>query len=54
MDEQQVWDLYFVGICSIRFHPRNEMDTDEMMEEVQLASEVADWMLHIRRKRWQQ
>ncbi len=56
MDEKTAWDIYFAGIASIRFHPKNvppgeTLDEDEL-NELDLAANVANEMLSIRRKRW--
>ncbi len=56
MDEKHAWDIYFASICSMRFHPRNvpggeTLDEDEL-NEIDLAANVAEEMLVIRRKKW--
>ncbi len=57
MDEQHEWIIYFAGIAAIRFHPRNvppgeTLDEDEL-NELDLAANVADEMIRIRRTKWQ-
>ncbi len=56
MDEKQEWIIYFAGITAIRFHPKNvppgeTLDEDELAE-IDLAVQVADEMLRLRRIRW--
>lgn len=46
-----VWDLYFSAVCSIRFHPRNEIADPEW--EIEKAARFADLMLYEREKRCQ-
>lgn len=52
MNEQMtVWDLYFAGIASIRFHPKNDCSDKSPEAEVALAAEVADMMMEAREAR---
>ncbi len=51
MDEKTAWDIYFAGIASIRFHPRND-NGHRAYEEVEYAATVADLMMIERKKRW--
>ena len=55
MDEKGFWDLAFISIATIRFHPRSvppgeTLDEDEL-NEIDLAARVADEMLKIRREK---
>ena len=43
MDNDQFWQLSFITLCSIRFHPRNEI-TDEDCE-ILYCADIADRML---------
>ncbi len=52
MDEKTAWDVYFAGICSIRFHPKND-DNHPAESEVAYAATVADLMMRQRKKRWE-
>lgn len=52
MDEKTAWDMYFAGIASIRFHPRNDKPDDTIAEKVENAAKIADHMVIQRRKRW--
>lgn len=51
MDEENIWAIYFAGIASIRFHPRNDNNVNAKAI-VTWAAEVADAMLSEHHKRW--
>ena len=50
MDKETAWDVYFSSICSLRFHPRNEIES--YVKEVEFAATIADLMLSEKEKRW--
>lgn len=52
MDLRSIWDIYFAGICSIRFHPRNDANVSSPAKEVEWAADIADLMVLERSKRW--
>lgn len=53
MDELTAWDIYFAGIASIRFHPKNELPTEhDQLLELDFAARMADDMLTIRKLKW--
>ncbi len=49
-DWKNTWDYYFGAICSIRFHPKN--DVNNIPEELEWCGLVADQMMKERDKRW--
>lgn len=53
MDEKEFWELAFITVCSMRFHPRND-DNNTWQRETALAASVADEMLKLRKQRWPQ
>ncbi len=53
MTEQDAWDIYFSGICSIRFHPRDDTARSNDWAKVERAANIADMMLQQRKIRWQ-
>ncbi len=52
MDDKTAWDVYFAGVCSIRFHPKNDMEGNADADEIEYAAQIADTMLKERKKRW--
>ena len=46
MEDRQFWDLAFMQICSIRFHPRNEVT--DLRCEIMACADIADIMLEER------
>ncbi len=54
MTDQQVWDLYFASIAGWAFHPGNARELKETKDHIELAAFIADQMLEIRKRRWQQ
>ncbi len=48
--EISVWDVYFAGIASIRFHPKNDHHHPPE-SEIEFAATIADLMMIERRKR---
>ncbi len=51
MTEQEAWDIYFGGICSIRFHPRDDTAQSNDWAKINRAAKIADLMIEQRRKR---
>lgn len=51
MDDQDFWDMAFVSIASMRFHPRNAGDP---LVKIRGAARLADQMLEERRCRFGQ
>lgn len=47
----EIWDYYFGAICSIRFHPKN--DVTDPAWEIEKAGRYADLMIKEREKRCQ-
>lgn len=55
MSNEQLFALYFGGICSIRFHPKNIgvcNPKDKVILTVDEAARVADIMLREHRRRF--
>jgi hypothetical protein len=52
MDEQTFWDVCCANVLSLRFHPRNEVES--YVAEVEFAATIADLAVAERRKRCQQ
>lgn len=54
MDEETTWAIYFAGIASLKFHPRNVMVPGEVFEDSALAhsAHVADKMLKLHKERY--
>lgn len=50
MDDEKYWAIYFAGICSLQFHPRNP--ATHFKERIAMAADVADQMLAEHAKRW--
>ncbi len=50
MTETETWDIYFSGICAIRFHPRDDGRIDDIAK-VKRAAKIADLMIKARRAR---
>lgn len=49
--EFERWSLYFCGVASMRFHPRNDDTAETVAEKVMMSAAVADLMLAESRKR---
>lgn len=43
MSEEYIWAMFYAGLVSMRFHPRNENVVVSL--ELELAAEVADRMV---------
>lgn len=53
MTNEKLWSMYFVGICSIRFHPKNDaLQEGSDTNVVHYAATIADKMLDEHHKRW--
>ncbi len=51
MTDTEAWDIYFGGICSIRFHPRDDSPRSNDWAKVERAANIADLMIEARRAR---
>lgn len=47
--EQRFWDMAFISVCAIQFHPRNKVLS--VVDVVERSSAVADEMLYERQRR---
>jgi len=53
-DGQKVWDMYFMAVCSIRFHPANNVLTPNgVRRECEFAAAIVEEMLRCRLSRLQ-
>lgn len=54
MDNEQLWSIYFAGICAMQFHPRNthNVNTDGLHATLARCEMVANAMLETHRDRW--
>lgn len=52
MDDEQTWSIYFAGICSMQFHPRNQTQGVTPDTLVTWAAKIADAMLQEHHDRW--
>lgn len=50
MDDEKWWAIYFAGIASLQFHPRNP--ATHFNERIKMAADIADRMLLEHAKRW--
>lgn len=54
MNEETVWAIYFAGIASLKFHPRNQENIVKTGFPAQLieAALIADRMLDLHKERF--
>lgn len=54
MDDEQIWSIYFAGVCSMQYHPRNNINYRDEREFLAItwAANAADAMLAEHHKRW--
>lgn len=54
MKDEQLWAIYFAGVCALRFHPRNDTPETPMLDRVRVkfAAGIADNMLAEHRTRF--
>lgn len=53
MDDQAVWDLYYMQLCGWLYHPGYLRDPDKR-PTLEQAAELATEMLKVRQAQWQQ
>lgn len=47
-EDQKTWDIFFASVCSIQFHPRNEITN--YVATIAKSALIADLMIEERKK----
>lgn len=52
MDDKTAWDLYFANLTAMRFHPKNDAHTRDLVPVIAWCAHIASKMVEQRNRTW--